>query len=92
MYTSSDLGFLWQVPLLALLTWRLGDKKVRLPMSRVTQEDIVWFKRLIEAGEYRPVVDRTYPLDQIVEATAYVESGQKVGNVVLTISDQADRN
>ncbi len=42
-------------------------------------------QRLIEAGEYRPVIDRTYPLVEVVEATRYVETGKKTGNVVLTI-------
>jgi len=42
-------------------------------------------KDLIEAGEYRAVVDRTYPVEDIVEATRYVETGQKTGNVVITV-------
>ena len=40
----------------------------------------------IEAGEYRPVIDRAYPLEDVVEATRYVETGQKTGNVVLTVN------
>ena len=43
------------------------------------------FKQMLEAGEFRPVVDRRYPLDQIVEAYRYVETGQKIGNVVITV-------
>ena len=40
---------------------------------------------MIESGEFRPVIDRTYPLDQIVEAYRYVETGQKTGNVVISL-------
>jgi len=43
------------------------------------------FRKLIESGEFRPVIDRTYPLDQIVEAYRYVEAGQKTGNVVISL-------
>ena len=43
-------------------------------------------KELVEAGKYRPVIDRTYTLDEVVEATRYVETGQKTGNVVLRVA------
>jgi NADPH:quinone reductase-like Zn-dependent oxidoreductase len=46
---------------------------------------IGYFGELLESGEFRPVIDRTYPLDQIVEAYRYVETGQKTGNVVISL-------
>jgi len=71
----------------ALLPSRSGDKKVVFQIPpRQTKEDVQFLKELIEAGEYRPVIDRRYPLEDVVEATSYVETEQKVGNVVLTVS------
>ena len=72
--------------LLALRPWRRQGKKVRFPSSMPTKKDILFIKELIETGKYRPVIDRTYPLEQVVEATKYVETEQKTGNVVLTVS------
>ena len=72
---------------LQLWTSRIGDKKVLFPIPpRYTKKSVLFFKELIEAGEYRPVVDRCYPLEDVIEATRYVETEQKVGNVVLTVS------
>jgi NADPH:quinone reductase-like Zn-dependent oxidoreductase len=62
------------------------SRKVVFRVEYATRDDLLFYKSLIEAGEYRAVVDRTYPLDDVVEATRYVESWQKTGNVVLTVA------
>jgi len=70
----------------ALLPSRKGDKKVVFQIPpRQTKQDVLFLKGLIEAGEFRPVIDRRYPLEDVVVATKYVETEQKTGNVVLTI-------
>jgi NADPH:quinone reductase-like Zn-dependent oxidoreductase len=85
IYIETDLGFMWHVPPLALLSRWIGDKRVTLPIPKYTKESVLLIKELIEAGKYRAVIDRTYPLEQVVDATRYVETGQKTGNVVLTV-------
>ena len=84
LYIESDLGFLWLNPLLAVLT-RVGGKRVTLPLPRYTKQNVLFVKELIEAGRYRAVIDRCYPLEDVVDATTYVETEQKTGNVVLIV-------
>jgi NADPH:quinone reductase-like Zn-dependent oxidoreductase len=83
VYLATD-GFrnLW----LALWTSRFGDKKVRFQLPPVyAQKDLLFLKELVETGKFKPVIDRTYAMDDVVEAARYVETEQKTGNVVLTI-------
>jgi NADPH:quinone reductase-like Zn-dependent oxidoreductase len=66
---------------------RIRDKKVVFPIPpRYTKQDVVFLKGLMEAGQYRAVIDRRYPLADVIDAARYVETGQKTGNVVLTVS------
>ncbi len=85
-FLETDLGFMWHVPLLLLATRFLGDKRVILPIPQYSKEDVLHVKGLVEEGKYRAVIDRTYPLEEVVEATRYVETGEKTGNVVLTVA------
>jgi NADPH:quinone reductase-like Zn-dependent oxidoreductase len=86
IYLSTDLGPLSQNPILALITPLFGGKKVMFPIPRDDQKMVSYLKGLVESGAFRPLIDRRYPLDQIVEAYRYVETGQKIGNVVISVA------
>jgi NADPH:quinone reductase-like Zn-dependent oxidoreductase len=89
IYISVDLGFMYHVPLAALVTRFVGSRRAKLGIGRYRREDLVLIKELVDAGKYRPVIDRRYALDAVVDATRYVETGQKTGNVVLRVSEAA---
>ena len=82
IYVATD-GFR-NLPL-ALWTSRIGDKRAALGIAKYTKKDVLFLKELVESGKYRAVIDRSYPLDDVVEATRYVETRQKTGNVVLIV-------
>ena len=85
IYMSSELGPLSQNPFLAIVTPLLRGKRVMFPIPKQGPEIVGHLKELIESGEFKPVIDRRYPLGQIVEAYRYVETGQKIGNVVISV-------
>lgn len=74
-----------------LATRWVGAKRVSLPLARRSKEDVLFLKELIEAGTFRAVIDRRYPVEQVVEAHRYVETLQKAGNVVLTLGERGTR-
>jgi NADPH:quinone reductase-like Zn-dependent oxidoreductase len=86
VFADTDLGFMWHVPLFALGTRWFGDRRVKMVIVRYSKEDLLRLKELVERGDYRPVIDRSYPVEDVVEASRYVETGQKTGNVVLIMS------
>jgi NADPH:quinone reductase-like Zn-dependent oxidoreductase len=88
IYLSSDGGPLNQNLVLVLvspLVGVVGGKKVLFRVPRDDQEMVRYFKGLLESGAFKPVIDRRYRLDEIVEAYRYVETGQKIGNVVISV-------
>ena len=85
LYLTTDLGPWSQNAVLPLVT-RLGrGRRVMLPLPIETQEIVEYLRDRIASGRLRPVVDRRYRLEEIVQAYRYVETGQKVGNVVITV-------
>ncbi|WP_405718584.1 NAD(P)-dependent alcohol dehydrogenase [Streptomyces sp. NBC_01537] len=84
-YLSSELGPWWQNVLLPFVTPLFRGRKVKFPLPKQDQEIWRHLRDLLESGEFRPVIDRRYPLEQIVDAYRYVETGRKIGNVVITV-------
>jgi NADPH:quinone reductase-like Zn-dependent oxidoreductase len=89
IYITVDLGFMYHVPFLALVTRFVGSKRAKVGIGRYRKEDFLVVKELVETGKYRPVIDRTYALEEAVAANRYVESGQKTGNVVLRVLEDS---
>ena len=75
-----------QNPFLALTTPLFGKKKVLFPIPTISKMDVIFIKDLIEAGKFKPVIDRRYSLEEVADAYRYVETGQKIGNVVIAVA------
>jgi len=86
IYISTELGRRSENIFLALITPLGGGKRVLFPLPSIHKNDVLFLKDLAEKGAFRPVIDRVYPLSEIVEAHRYVETGQKTGNVIIEIS------
>jgi NADPH:quinone reductase-like Zn-dependent oxidoreductase len=87
IYISTELGKRGENILFALTTPLWGGKRVLFPLPTITKEDVLFLRELVEKNAFKPVIDRTYQLDEIVEAYRYVQSGQKTGNVILKIAE-----
>ena len=86
IYISTELGKNGENVYLALITPLFGGKKVLFPLPTISREDVEFLKKLVTDGHFKPVLDRSYRLDEIVKATRYVETREKTGNVVIVVS------
>lgn len=86
IYISTELGRYSENIFFALTTPIFSNKRVLFPLPTICKDDVMFLKELVVAGKYKPVIDRKYRLEQIVDAYRYVESGQKTGNVLITIT------
>lgn len=91
IYLSSELGPYSQNLLLAVVTPLLRGRRVVFPLPKENAQIVAHLKELMEKGEFTPVIDRRYRLDEIIAAYRYVESGRKVGSVVITIVEPDSR-
>ena len=87
IYISTELGKNGENLLFALTTPLWGGKRLLFPIPSISKQDVLFLKELAEKGDFKPLIDKQYNLDQIVDAYKYVESGQKTGNVVLKIAE-----
>jgi NADPH:quinone reductase-like Zn-dependent oxidoreductase len=87
VFAATDLGPWCQNPLLTIWSLITGSRRVLfpLPQSSKAKAFVEFLKARMQAGEFRAVIDRAYPLDAIVDAYRYVETGQKTGVVVIHV-------
>ena len=83
VYITTDPGFMWQD-----LPFAVASKRAKIGIVRYTKPDIAKLRELLDAGDYRAVIDRTYALDDVADAHRYVDTHQKTGNVVLSVRDE----
>ena len=81
-----NLGDLLTAPLISMAS----DKKIVAGPAAERLDDLHFLAELAEAGEYTPVVGRTYSLEQIADAHRYVDTGRKRGNVVISVHNSGD--
>ena len=86
IYISSELGPYWQNPLLALMAPFMRGKKVKFPLPFSIQRSMAFINELLEKEQFKPLIDRRYPIDEITNAFEYVMCGQKKGNVIISFN------
>ena len=86
IYISTELGQRAENVFLALTTPLGGGKRVLFPIPTSSKADVLYLRDLFEKGAFTPVIDRRYPLSEIVAAYRYVGTGQKTGNVILQVA------
>lgn len=86
VYISSELGPNAQNLYLPMITWFGRNKRVIFPIPIACKRSILFMAKLLEQDEFKPVIDKTYPLERISEAYDYVLTGQKTGNVLVQLS------
>ncbi|MCP9199030.1 NAD(P)-dependent alcohol dehydrogenase [Gramella sp. GC03-9] len=87
IYISSELGPYSQNPFLAITTTFSEGKKVRFPLPQNTTASLKLICGLLKSGDFRPLIDRSFDLQDVKEAFSYVMTGQKIGNVILRVKD-----
>ncbi len=86
IYMSTELGPHFENPFLGIIGLFRSGKRVLFPIPLLKRDDILFLRELAEAGKFKPIIDRTYPLSEIVDAYTYVETGQKIGNVLISVN------
>ena len=85
VYISSELGPNAQNLYLPLITWIKGNKRVIFPLPKECRKSILSIAQLLAQKRFKPVIDRSYPMEEVSKAYDYVLTGQKTGNVILTL-------
>ena len=85
IYVSSELGPWGQNVWFALVAPLSSGRKVVFPFPMDVKGTMALMSRLLVEGKFQPLIDRRYSIEQIREAFEYVDSGQKIGNVILTL-------
>lgn len=87
IYSSTELGKNAENIYLSIFTSFRKGKKVIFPIPKFEMEDLDLLKQLAEQEKFKPLIDRTFPFKQIRDAHFYVETGQKIGNVLVSVSE-----
>jgi NADPH:quinone reductase-like Zn-dependent oxidoreductase len=90
-YVSTGSGAHKENLVLAFCAPLVRHRQVRFAYPHIDQAMLEDFARQLEAGSYRPLIDRSFPLEEIAAAYRYVETGQKLGNVVIMIREDDRR-